>query len=65
MDTLTKQLIDRSAAYSSAFSEVFNKDTTINHADVSYVDEEDIGGKFVRAYHPTLGYSSKYYYGTF
>lgn len=62
MDTLTKQLIDKSAAFSSAFSELFNQDTTINSSEVQYLEDKDMMGKFVRAYHVEIGYSSKFYY---
>lgn len=62
MDILTKQLVNKAAAYSSAFSEVFDQDTTINHSDVKYHEDTDTYGKFVRAYHDVIGYSSKYYY---
>ena len=60
MDTLTKQLVDKAAAYNSAFSELWYQDNEITN--VEYVEGQDVGGKFVRAYEPQLGYSSKYYY---
>lgn len=62
MDSFTKKLVDKSAAFSSAFSEVFEQDTTINDTEVTYHESQDYGGCFVRAYHPQIGFSSKYYY---
>lgn len=60
MDTLTKKLVDKAAAYNSAFEELHVKDSSIKTAE--YIDETDTRGKFVRAYVEHLGYSDKYYY---
>lgn len=60
MDFLTKQLVDKAAAFNSAFSELWQQDNTLT--DVEYVEGQDYSGSFVRAYNEILGYSSKYYY---
>lgn len=62
MDSFTKKLVDKASAYSVAFSEVFEQDTTINDTEVDYIEDQDVNGTFVRAYHESVGYSSKYYY---
>jgi hypothetical protein len=60
MDSLTKTLIDMNAAYDSAYSELRLKDDSIE--EVEYTDGQDYNGTWVRAYHPEVGFSSKYYY---
>lgn len=60
MDNFVKEIINKAAAYSSAFKELELKDNTIK--DAQYFEGNDLGGIFVRAYVEGLGYSSKYYY---
>lgn len=62
MDTLTKQLIDKSAAYSSAFNQLRTLDKDINPNEVEYTEDSDIMGRFVRSYHIDVGFSDKYYF---
>ncbi len=62
MDLLTKQLVDKSAAFNSSFSELRNRDNSITDLDVEYFEDKDIMGRFVRAYSDKVGYSSKFYY---
>ena len=62
MDTLTKLLVDKAAAFSAAFQELVAKDNNIEDLDVEYFEGKDINGKFVRCFEPEVGYSSKYYY---
>jgi hypothetical protein len=60
MDSLTKILIGKSAAYNSAFVEVWQVGKNVT--DVEYSEDSDISGTFVRAYLEGVGWSSKYYY---
>lgn len=60
MDSLTKTLITKAAAYSAAFQELRDMDDSINNA--TYYEGNDFNGTWVRAYFDGLGYSSKYYY---
>lgn len=60
MDSLTRQLMSKSAAYNSAFVEVWKEGNNIT--DIEYFEGRDYLGTFVRAYLMGIGYSSKYYY---
>lgn len=60
MDSLTTKLIDKAAAYNSAFVEVWQIGRNVT--DVEYVEGSDINGTYVRAYLEGVGWSSKYYY---
>ena len=60
MDSLTTKLIDKAAAYNSAFVEIWQEGN--NDTDVEYLEDSDINGTYVRAYLEGVGWSSKYYY---
>lgn len=62
MDTLTKKLIDKAAAYNAAYNELRTINDDFDLDEVEYSDGQDYVGTFCRAWHIEVGFSSKYYY---